>query len=171
VATGGPHPGAAVGKSVLAYGQGGQGVRTPGRGDMGGQGAVGGVGNVVGGAGIGHEGVTVSAPKALDVAGFGGPSRDMGELGTAVRGHESQLRFCYDEYGLKVNPDLAGSITVAIGLSGTGSVTSATVSRRTWSGAGSAEAEACILQRVRGWRFPPSKTGNGTFEFSFNFSK
>jgi len=41
VATGAPKPGAAVGKSVLAYGQGGQGVRTPGRADMSGGAGVG----------------------------------------------------------------------------------------------------------------------------------
>jgi hypothetical protein len=172
VATGGaPKPGAAVGKAVLAYGQGGQGVRTPGRGDMGGGAAVGAIGGVTGGAGIGHEGVSVSAPRAIDVAGFGGPTRDVGALGTAVREHESQLRFCYDEYGLKVNPDLAGSVTVALTLTASGAVTNATVSRRTWSGPGAAPAEGCILQKARAWEFPPSSTGAGTFEFSFNFSK
>ena len=167
---GAPRPGAAVGKAVLAYGQGGQGVRTPGRSDMGGAGAVGGIGGVAGSAGIGHEGVTVSAPRAIDVPGLG-PTRDVGELGTSVREHESQLRFCYDEYGLKVNPDLAGSVTVAITLSPVGGVTNVVVSRRTWSGPGASPAEGCILQKVRGWRFPPSKSGAGTFEFAFNFSK
>jgi hypothetical protein len=172
VATGGaPKPGAAVGKAVLAYGQGGQGVRTPGRSDMGGSGAVGAIGGVTGGAGIGHEGVSVSAPRAINVTGFGGPTRDVGELGTAVREHESQLRFCYDEYGLKVNPDLAGSVTVALTLTAGGAVTNATVSRRTWSGPGASPAEGCILQKARAWQFPPSSTGAGTFEFAFNFSK
>ena len=91
VASGAPKPGAAVGKAVLAYGQGGQGVRTPGRADMGGGAGVGNLGGVVGGGGIGHEGVTVAAPRAIDVPGLGGPTRDMGELGTAVRSHDSTL--------------------------------------------------------------------------------
>ena len=161
----------AVGKAVLAYGQGGQGVRTPGRSDMGGAGAVNAIGGVAGGGGIGHEGVSVSAPRAIDVAGFGGPTRDVGELGTSVREHESQLRFCYDEYGLKVNPDLAGSVTVALTLTAGGSVTNATVSRRTWSGPGAAPAESCILEKARAWQFPAASSGAGTFEFSFNFSR
>ena len=174
VSTATAKPGAAVGKSVLAYGQGGQGVRTPGRGDMGAAGAagaVGAIGGVAGGAGIGHEGVSVSAPRAIDVPGLGGPTRDVGELGTSVREHESQLRFCYDEYGLKLNPALAGSVTIAITMTGGGSVTNAAVSRRTWSGPGSAETESCVLQKVREWRFPSSSAGGGTFEFSFNFTK
>jgi outer membrane biosynthesis protein TonB len=173
VSTNAPKPGAAVGKSVLAYGQGGQGVRTPGREDMaaGAAGAMGAIGGVAGSAGIGHEGIGVSAPRAIDVPNLGGPSRDMGELGTSVRNHESQLRFCYDEYGLKVNPGLAGSVTIAITMTGSGAVTGAKVSRRTWSGPGSAETEACVLQRARAWNFPSSSAGGGTFEFSFNFTK
>jgi hypothetical protein len=171
VANGAPKPGMAVGKTVLAYGQGGQGVRTPGRSDMGGAGAVNAIGGVAGGGGIGHEGVSVSAPRAIDVAGFGGPTRDVGALGTSVREHESQLRFCYDEYGLKVNPDLAGSVTVALTLTTSGSVTNATVSRRTWSGPGAAPAESCILEKARAWQFPAASSGAGTFEFSFNFSR
>ncbi len=171
VAAAGPGSGAAAGKTVLAYGQGGQGERTPGRGDMGGGGAVSAIGGVSGGGGIGHQGVTVSAPRAVDAPGLGGPSRDVGALGTAVREHQSQLRFCYDEYGLKVNPDLAGSVTVALTVAAGGAVTNANVARRTWSGAGSAEVESCILEKARAWRLPPSTTGAGTFEFSFNFSR
>jgi hypothetical protein len=171
VATGAPRPGAAVGKSVLAYGQGGQGVRTPGRADMGGGSAVTAIGGVSGGGGIGHEGVSVSAPRAIDVPGLGGPTRDVGELGTAVRSHDSQLKFCYDEYGLKVNPGLAGSVTLAITLTAGGSVTNVLVNRRTWSGPGAAEAEMCILEKARSWHFPPSSAGGGTFEFSFNFTR
>ena len=171
VASGAPKPGTAVGKTVLAYGQGGQGVRTPGRSDMGGAGAVGAIGGVNGGGGIGHEGVSVSAPRAIDVAGFGAPTRDVGALGTSVREHESQLRFCYDEYGLKVNPDLAGSVTVALTMTASGSVTNAKVTRRTWSGPGASEAEGCILEKARAWQFPPASSGAGTFEFSFNFSR
>lgn len=171
VASGAPRPGAAVGKSVLAYGQGGAGVRTPGRGDMGGGAAVGTIGGVTGGGGIGHEGVSISAPRAIDVAGFGGPTRDVSELGNAVRSHDSQLKFCYDEYGLKVNPGLAGSVTLAITLTGSGDVTGAKVNRRTWSGPGAGEAEACILQKAHAWRFPASTAGGGTFEFSFNFTR
>jgi hypothetical protein len=159
------------GKSVLAYGQGGAGSRTPGRSDIGGGGSVGGIGGVNGGGGFGAQAVGVSAPRVIGAPSLGGPGRDAGELGTQVRDHQSQLRFCYDEYGLKVNPGLAGSVTISIGLAGSGSVTSASITNRTWSGAGVDGTENCILQRVRGWHFPSSPSGNGTYEFSFNFTK
>jgi hypothetical protein len=164
-------PGAATGgKAVLAYGQGGAGSRTPGRDATGGAGT-GSIGAVQGTGGFGAQAVRISAPKVIDAPSLGGPSRDVGELGTQVRDHQSQLRFCYDEFGLKVNPALAGSVTMALTLTGGGAVTDAKITGRTWSGPGAEATESCILQRARGWHFPASSAGGGTYEFSFNFTK
>jgi hypothetical protein len=97
--------------------------------------------------------------------------RDVGELGTFVRGRESQLRFCYNEYGLKVNPALAGSVTASITLTPSGGVSGVNVTNRTWSGAGASDAERCIADKIRGWRFPASDAGGGTYSFSFSFTR
>jgi hypothetical protein len=164
-------PGAATGgKAVLAYGQGGAGSRTPGR-DAGGGSGTGSIGAVEGTGGFGAQAVRIGAPKVIDAPSMGGPGRDVGELGTQVRDHQSQLRFCYDEFGLKVNPALAGSVTMALTLTGAGAVTDAKITSRTWSGPGADATEGCILQRARGWHFPASSAGGGTYEFSFNFTK
>jgi hypothetical protein len=165
-----PAGAATAGKQVLAYGQGGQGSRTPGRGDIGDGGGTAGIGGVTGGGGFGASAVRIGAPRVIDAPTVGGVGRDVGELGTEVRSHESQLQFCYQEYGLKVNPNLAGSITLSLTMTGSGAVTNAAVSSRTWSGPGSDAAESCILQRARQWHFPASQAG-GTFEFTFNFNK
>jgi hypothetical protein len=45
------------------------------------------------------------------------------------------------------------------------------VTKRSWSGAGAAGAEACILRVVRGWRLPASGTAPATYSFPFNFSR
>lgn len=163
------------GKAVLGYGQGGQGSRTPGRGGLGngigdgpGGGGLGGVGN---GPGVGFAGVRVSAPSVIHAEKIGGPGRDVGELGSYVRGRQSQLQFCYQEYGLKVNPSLAGTVSVAITMTGGGDVTGVDIPRRSWSGPGAAEAESCIRQRISGWHFPPSDQGGGTYSFAFVFSR
>ncbi|HET7457142.1 MAG TPA: AgmX/PglI C-terminal domain-containing protein [Gemmatimonadaceae bacterium] len=162
------------GKTVLGYGQGGQGSRTPGRGGIGGGlgtggGGGGGIGGVGTGGGVARNAIRISAPKAIDVPEVTRARGDVESLGNFVRSRESQLRFCYNEYGLKVNPSLAGSITTAITLTGSGSVTGVDVSSRSWSGAGSSEAESCIRNKIRGWRFP---SGNeGTYGFSFNFTR
>jgi hypothetical protein len=165
------------GKVVLGAGEGGQGSRTPGRGGIGsgaamGGGGGGGIGGVgPGGGTVSREPVRISAPRPIDVPAIGGPQRDVAELGTFVRGRESQLRFCYNEFGLKVNPALAGSVTAAITLTGTGSVANVNLTNRTWSGAGASDTEQCIAQKIRGWRFPASEAGGGTYSFSFSFTR
>ena len=160
------------GKAVIGYGQGGQGSRTPGRGGLGtGLGAGGGGIGGVGGGGVGYSGVLVAAPQVIRATNAGGPGRNTADLGNYVRGRDAQLRFCYEEYGLKVNPSLAGTVTAAVTLVGAGNVTDVQISDRTWSGAGASEAENCIKQRISGWRFPASDQGGGTYSFSFSFSK
>jgi hypothetical protein len=165
------------GKVVLGSGEGGQGSRTPGRGGIGGSlgaagGASGGIGGVgPGGGTVSRSPVRISPPRPIDAPSVSGVQRDVGELGTFVRSRESQLRFCYNEYGLKVNPSLAGSVSAAITLTPSGSVTGVNITNRTWSGAGATEAEQCIQQKVRDWRFPASEAGGGTFSFSFSFTR
>ena len=157
------------GKTVLAYGEQGGAGSIPGRGGItsGGNGSPGGIGGVAGGAGgVAHAGASVSMPVSIPVAPLT-PSGDAATVGTFVRGHESQLRFCYEEHGLKVNPRLAGSVTVAITAGGSGAVTNASVVRRSWSGAGTAESEACIVKAIRGWQLP----AGGSYTFPFNFSR
>lgn len=175
---GGRGGGGAGGKTVLGYGQGGEGGRTPGRGGFGGGtgtggggggGGIGGVGAGGGGGGIARATVRVSAPRAVQAENLGGSSRDVGELGSFVRSRESQLRFCYVEYGLKQNPGLAGTVTVAITLTGSGNVTDVDIRNRTWSGAG--QVESCIRDKISSWRFPSSAAGGGTYTFPFNFTK
>ena len=171
----GATPGSGGGKAVIGYGQGGQGSRTPGRGGLGtgldsapGGGGLGGVG---GGGNVGFATVRVAPPSVIRAEKTGGPGRNVADLGNYVRGRQSQLQFCYQEYGLKVNPQLAGTVGVAVTLTGTGKVTGMDITRRSWSGPGAAEAERCIRERVLGWTFPPSDQGGGTYSFSFVFSK
>jgi hypothetical protein len=175
VATGtGSAPGA-QGKAVIGYGAGGQSSRTPGRGGLGeglgGNGAGGGLGGVGGGGGVGFATVRVAPPSVIHAENVGGPGRNVSDLGDYVRGRNSQLQFCYSEYGLKVNPQLAGSVTVAVTLTSDGAVTGVDITRHTWSGPGAAEAESCIKQRINGWKFPSSEHGGGTYSFSFSFSR
>lgn len=170
----GSTPGAS-GKAVIGYGHGGQGSRTPGRGGLGkGLGNTpggGGLGGVGGGGAVGFASVSVAPPSVIHAEKVGGPGRNVADLGNYVRGRQSQLQFCYQEYGLKVNPNLAGTVNVAVTLTGAGTVTGVDITRRTWSGPGASAAEACIKQRVLRWRFPPSDQGGGTYSFSFVFSK
>jgi hypothetical protein len=163
-----------VGKVVLGAGEGGEGSRTPGRGGIGrglgtGTGGIGGIGP--GDGTVSRTPVRIAPPRPIDAPTVGGLQRDVGELGTFVRSRESQLRFCYNEYGLKVNPSLAGSVTASVSLTPAGGVTGVNVTNRTWSGTGAAETERCIAEKVREWRFPASEAGGGTYSFSFSFTR
>jgi len=173
---GGSGGGGAGGKTVLGYGQGGQGSVTPGRGGIGGGlgtggGGGGGVGGVGAGGGVVAAPVRVGRVAVVKAAAVSGPSRDVSELGTFVRQREAQLRYCYTERGLKVNPSLAGTINVAITMTGSGNVTGVDITSRTWGGAGASEAESCIVSKIRSWKFPSSDLGGGTYAFPFNFTK
>ena len=172
---GGSGGGGLGGRAVLGRGQGGQGSTTPGRGGIGGGsgtggGGGGGIGGVGRGGGVDRVRVGVSAPRAVSADPLTGNRRDVSDLGNFVRSRESQLRHCYTEFGLKVNPRLAGTVTVAITMTGSGAVTAANITNRTWSGAGSSEAESCIRSRIRSWKFPASDAGGGTYSFPFNFT-
>jgi hypothetical protein len=159
------------GKTVLAFGEGGVGSTTPDRGGIGsGAGAGGEIGGVRAGGSVSRTAEQIAPPAAVPVAPITAAG-DAATVGTFVRGHESQLRFCYQESGLRINPALAGLVTVAIDVAANGSVSSANVTRRTWSGAGAAEAEACILRAIRGWRLPASGGVAATYSFPFNFSR
>ena len=174
---GGPGGGGAGGKTVLGYGQGGQGSNRPGRGGIGGGlgtggGGGGGIGGVGRGGGITAATVRVSAPRVVAAPRGTGPGRDVSELGTFVRQRQAQLRDCYVRNGLSVNPNLAGTVTVAITIASSGAVTGADATGSTWGGQeGAAASESCILSRIRGWRFPASSVGEGTYSFPFNFTK
>lgn len=171
--TGGAPGGGGTGtKAVISGGTGSGTSSTPGRGGVAGDpGAAGSIGGVGGTGGVGRAQIGVSRPAVIDAPPLVAGGRDMGDLGSFVRSRQRELQFCYQEHGLKVNPSLAGTINVAIGIAGSGQVTSATVNRRTWSGAGVSAVESCVVSKIRGWRFPRSDAGAGTYSFPFNFTR
>jgi len=172
VAVSGGAPGSGIsGKTVLAAGEGGVGSKLPGIGGIGsGTGDGREIGNAGTGGSLGRATVSVAAPLAIPVDGLAPATRNGGDLRTFVRTRDAQLRVCY-ERGLAVNPGLAGSVTVAAEIAADGTVGTPRVSRRSWSGAGVAEAESCILNTLRGWRLPASTGGAAIYSFPFSFTR
>lgn len=124
----------------------------------------------LGGGGSGRADVgTVRHTAAIDRAAFraqplpvvtapalDGSLADATELGSFVRGRIAQLQSCYELAG---GTDLAGVVALQITLGASGTVRSAEIVRRTWSGPGAADAEGCLLRIVRGWRLPSGGDG------------
>ena len=98
---------------------------------------------------------------------LGGATADATELASFVRGRAAQLQSCYE---LARGTDLAGVVALRITLGHAGSVGSAEIVRRTWSGSGAAETEGCLLRVVRGWRFPSGSEG-ATITLPISFTR
>ncbi|CAA9351237.1 MAG: hypothetical protein AVDCRST_MAG11-3522, partial [uncultured Gemmatimonadaceae bacterium] len=129
------------------------------------------IGTVGASGGVERASVRVATPRATGGGvGAAGGRGDGAQLGTVVRSRESQLRFCYLESGVRADPALAGSVTLTVAIDAAGAVGAADVTGRSWGGEGAAAAERCILEKVRGWRFP-ARGGGGSYEFSFSFTR
>ena len=131
----------------------GVGSHTPGRTTTPGLSVSGNGLGTVSGRGISRNAVTIAAPEVRAVAA--GPTGISSEVGQTARAHAPQLERCYHQEGLSRNPALAGLVRLAITVEG-GRVTSAQVVDRTWSGAGAAETEGCLVRMARGWRLGTS---------------
>ena len=156
------------GKAVLAYGEGGFTSGTSGMERIG-TGMHAGIA-AVGGAALSRTEKSLTLPPVIVPAPGMTGMRDGQALRNAVRNREAQLQNCYEREGLGRNAELAGSITVALTISGSGSVSGAAITRRSWQGAGVTEAENCILSATRTWKFPSSAESSATYELPLSFT-
>lgn len=83
------------------------------------------------------------------------PGYDRDLVLKVVRRHQNQIRFCY-ESELSRAPELAGKVTVAWTIGASGSVEAAEIAE---SVLGNERVEACIVQRVKQWKFPEPSGG------------
>jgi hypothetical protein len=90
---------------------------------------------------------------AADGSTEGCLSRDL--LRAVIRSHHGQIRYCY-ESELARHPSLAGRVAVRFFVGPDGAVGRADVQQSTLA---SATVGACLVSRVRTWRFPASRAG------------
>jgi hypothetical protein len=83
-------------------------------------------------------------------------SLDARLLRQTVRDHEGQVRWCYQQALLR-EPGLSGQLTLRLSVGTDGAVTAATVEDATL--AADTGVAACVVERARGWRFPPAPEG------------
>ena len=146
--------GAARDKTAIATGSD---AATPGRSSLGsamGDGAK--VGKVQGGAAIRQAHVRINPLPVVTAPSLGTEMADASELGSFIRSRVSQLQSCYEQAG---GTDLAGVVALRLTLGSGGSVQAAEIVRRTWSGPGAAQTEACLIKIARGWRVPSGAEG------------
>ncbi|MBI3183829.1 MAG: TonB family protein [Myxococcales bacterium] len=164
-ALGGLQGGAGLGD---AHGVGGLGSRGTGPGGGGTGLGLGGLGTKGTGRGAGGYGSIDLGGRGKDTTRVvpgkttvvGGLSKDV--IAKVIKRHQNEIKFCYEQELQKV-PDLAGKVAVVFTIDPAGAVSEANVSE---SSLGSANAENCMLSRIRRWKFPEPQ-GGGVVTVSF----
>jgi hypothetical protein len=77
-----------------------------------------------------------------------------------VRGRESQLRFCYAEYGLAVDSTLTGfvELSAVVGPDGSANSVTARAVSEGWRGSAAEAVATCLRAKLAAWRWPPPRT-------------
>jgi TonB family protein len=97
-----------------------------------------------------------------------GASRSTASILAVIRAHSSGLRHVY-ETRLKLNPGLAGKVTLRFAIAPSGQVVDVGLAGSTTS---DAAFDAEVLRQVMSWRFEPVKApGNDLVTVPFNFSE
>ena len=98
---------------------------------------------------------TSSAPRdTVMVAALLQDTVALEQVDAVVRSRHREVQFCFEESGLKVDPELSGIFAMMLTLDTTGAVARVDPVRGEWSGPDGAAVETCVMQRARAWRFP-----------------
>lgn len=98
----------------------------------------------------------------------GGLDREV--IAEVIRKNLGQILFCYERQ-LSAQPDLFGKVTVKFAIDAKGKVDTQSVAE---SSLKSKSVEGCMLQQIRGWKFPEPKGGTKvmvTYPFLFKSNK
>ncbi|PTL85486.1 AgmX/PglI C-terminal domain-containing protein [Vitiosangium sp. GDMCC 1.1324] len=157
-ALGGLKAGAGLGDAQGVGGLGSRGQGTGGGGTALGLGGLGTKGNGRGagdnaGIDLSGRGKTITKIVPGKTTVIGGLDKDV--IAKIIRSHQNEIKYCY-ETELNKNPSLAGKVAVAFTIDPAGGVSEANVTETTLN---SSAAEACMLSRIRRWKFPEPKGG------------
>lgn len=94
------------------------------------------------------------------------------QVDAVVRSRQREVQFCFEESGLKADPELSGIFAMMLTLDTTGSVARVDPVRGEWSGPDGAAVETCVMQRARAWRFPRQLAlAPARHEVTFHFAR
>lgn len=105
-----------------------------------------------------NGGSTMSVPAAPEA------------LTEAVQREQSMTKFCYTEYGQKVDPTLRGNVAMVVTVGGEG-ITNATVGDARWSGSAGKAVNSCLNQKAKlAWKLAPGAVKAGKYVVQLSFS-
>src|SRR5918999_1997345 len=116
---------------------------------------------------------TSSAPRdTVMVAAMLQDTVALEQVDAVVRSRQREVQFCFEESGLKVDPELSGVFAMMLTLDTTGAVARVDAVRGEWSGPDGAAVETCVMQRARAWRFPVQLAlAPARHEVTFHFAR
>jgi hypothetical protein len=91
---------------------------------------------------------------------------DREAVAKVVNAHLQDVRGCYERALLR-DPALAGQLVLEWTISSGGKVTSSRTKSATLK---NSAVEACILQSLEGWQFPPARGGAVVVSYPFLFN-
>jgi len=91
------------------------------------------------------------------------------EVRETVLRHAPDVRRCYQDEGLRRNPELSGKIDLELTILPTGTVDSVNVAT-SFAGPGRHEVTTCVASRARNWRFDRGPYAVETVVFPFVFT-
>lgn len=87
-----------------------------------------------------------------------------------VSRQQSFTRFCYQEFGQKADPTLAGGVSVVVTV-GSGGVTAASVAADSWTSAAGKAVNQCINERAaQAWKLEPGVVRSGRYLVPLRFA-
>lgn len=90
-------------------------------------------------------------------------------LMTAVQREQAFSRFCYQEFGQKSDPQLAGNVAMVVSI-GSGGVSDATVGNDSWSSNAGQAVNRCLNQRAKlAWKVEPGVVRPGKYVVQLSF--
>lgn len=85
--------------------------------------------------------------------------------------HDTQIKYCYTELGLRYDRHLTGEVTVRVSLDGAGFADTVEVTKRTWDGVPAAEVESCMRALIEDWSFDDRQSPDArTVELHFTLT-
>lgn len=140
------------GKGLVA-GAMGRGGKVEGGGGYGTRGQAGGGRPGYGSMNLGGTAAAYFEPVQEEALIEGGLSKD--QIAAVINRHIGEVIYCYEK-GLQVQPGLSGRVGVKFVINGSGIVSLANLGSTSLN---NAQVEGCILNRLRGWKFPKPSGG------------
>jgi hypothetical protein len=109
-------------------------------------------------------------PAAPAASGGGSYPNAPAELMAAVEREQSFSRFCFQEFGQKADPSLAGNVAMLVTVGSRG-ITDAKVADANWtSSAAGTAVNRCLNERAKlAWKLAPGAVRNGRYVVQLSF--